>query len=250
MLRFFRNIRQKLLENGSLHKYFWYAIGEVFLVVIGILIALQINNWNEQRKAAEYEITLLSEMQNSLNSDLFLITEYYEPRVQRNKEGVDSLLLYVQKNEMPEIETLSRLFGKMLTNFNYRFDLGPYDNLKSSGLNIIQNDSLRSLITLHYGVTFPAYDEFINDYMDRKYNEAHFYLRKLIKDEIDTDKNGNPYLRGAPTFTAITNPDVLRVINIRSDVYSNSRRRLDAAIDANRELEALISSELKSRGQN
>jgi hypothetical protein len=50
MIKFFRNIRQNLLNEGKTSKYFKYAIGEIVLVVIGILIALSINNWNEQRK--------------------------------------------------------------------------------------------------------------------------------------------------------------------------------------------------------
>lgn len=66
MLRFFRQIRQKLLKNGNLRKYFWYALGEIFLVVIGILIALQINNWNEERKQEEEAIKLLSDFVASI----------------------------------------------------------------------------------------------------------------------------------------------------------------------------------------
>ncbi len=50
MIKFFRKIRQQLLTENRFTKYSLYAIGEVFLVVIGILIALQINNWNESRK--------------------------------------------------------------------------------------------------------------------------------------------------------------------------------------------------------
>jgi len=49
MIKFFRKIRQNLLSEGKTGKYFKYAIGEIILVVIGILIALQINNWNQQR---------------------------------------------------------------------------------------------------------------------------------------------------------------------------------------------------------
>ena len=52
MLRFFRNIRQKLAAENKVMAYLRYAIGEIILVVIGILIALQINNWNERRKKA------------------------------------------------------------------------------------------------------------------------------------------------------------------------------------------------------
>ena len=50
MIKFFRKIRQKLLEQNRVSKYLIYAFGEIILVVIGILIALQINNWNENRK--------------------------------------------------------------------------------------------------------------------------------------------------------------------------------------------------------
>ena len=51
MIKFFRKIRQDLLSKGKTGKYLKYAIGEIILVVIGILIALQINNWNEDRKS-------------------------------------------------------------------------------------------------------------------------------------------------------------------------------------------------------
>lgn len=59
MIKFFRNIRQNLLNEGKTSKYFKYAIGEIILVVIGILIALQINNWNEGRKDHNTEKTHL-----------------------------------------------------------------------------------------------------------------------------------------------------------------------------------------------
>jgi len=64
MLKFFRTIRKKLIEQDNVRKYLLYAVGEILLVVIGILIALQINNWNEFSKNRNYEIYLLSEVQN------------------------------------------------------------------------------------------------------------------------------------------------------------------------------------------
>ena len=70
MIKFFRNIRQNLLNEGKTTKYLKYAIGEIVLVVIGILIALQINNWNINRLNIEKENRYLNEIKNNLNSDL------------------------------------------------------------------------------------------------------------------------------------------------------------------------------------
>ncbi|MCB0606018.1 MAG: hypothetical protein KDC25_14205, partial [Saprospiraceae bacterium] len=69
MIKFFRKIRQKLLTENKFSKYLIYAIGEIVLVVIGILIALGINNWNEQRKNRIAEIKLYETIIKSLESD-------------------------------------------------------------------------------------------------------------------------------------------------------------------------------------
>ncbi len=69
MIKFFRRIRQNLLSENKTGKYLKYAIGEIFLVVIGILIALQINNWNEQRKARIQEHAVLRNFIQDLKAD-------------------------------------------------------------------------------------------------------------------------------------------------------------------------------------
>tara|TARA_R110001632_G_scaffold43376_1_gene109875 strand:+ start:36096 stop:36818 length:723 start_codon:yes stop_codon:yes gene_type:complete len=69
MIKFFRKIRQNLLMENKTSKYFKYAIGEIILVVIGILIALQINNWNEDRKQHQQAIQYLKEFKKDLQSD-------------------------------------------------------------------------------------------------------------------------------------------------------------------------------------
>ena len=62
MIKFFRHIRKSLIEKNQMGKYFKYAIGEILLVVIGILIALQINNWNEKRIQKRNEIVLVKQL--------------------------------------------------------------------------------------------------------------------------------------------------------------------------------------------
>ncbi len=74
MIKFFRRIRQKLLSENKFSKYLLYAIGEIVLVVIGILIALQINNWNERRK----EETVITKYTKRLIQDLEKDITYYQ----------------------------------------------------------------------------------------------------------------------------------------------------------------------------
>jgi tetratricopeptide (TPR) repeat protein len=75
MIKFFRKIRQNLLMENKTGKYFKYAIGEIILVVIGILIALSINNWNESRKELNSELQLYSNLLSDLNSEYSSIEE-------------------------------------------------------------------------------------------------------------------------------------------------------------------------------
>jgi len=69
MIKFFRHFRQQLLNENKTSKYFKYAIGEIVLVVIGILIALQINNWNEERKTSVKAKSYVEKLINDLVAD-------------------------------------------------------------------------------------------------------------------------------------------------------------------------------------
>ena len=96
MIKFFRTIRQNLLTEGKITKYFKYAIGEVVLVVIGILIALQINNWNEKQKQIKQLDSIYITVQQNLKTDLKNIKipiEFFET--------LDSTLLSVMTTTYP-----------------------------------------------------------------------------------------------------------------------------------------------------
>jgi hypothetical protein len=81
MIRFFRNIRQKLAAENKVMAYMRYAIGEIMLVVIGILIELQVNNWNEIRKERLVEIKYLKNLKHDLQSDSTDVVYYKNIRV-------------------------------------------------------------------------------------------------------------------------------------------------------------------------
>ena len=91
MIKFFRKIRQNLLSEGKTEKYFKYAIGEIILVVIGILIALQINNWNETRKLKINEDYVVENLIEDLESD-FNNYELNKAQLEKQIKLVDELL--------------------------------------------------------------------------------------------------------------------------------------------------------------
>jgi hypothetical protein len=99
MIKLFRNIRQNILNEGRTSKYFKYAIGEIVLVVIGILIALQINNWNENRKLRIQEVKYLKNLLADLNTEL---------------KSNDSMIVYRSKKARASASILSYQLPKTI----------------------------------------------------------------------------------------------------------------------------------------
>ena len=152
MLKFFRRIRQSLLSENKFSKYLLYAIGEIILVVIGILIALQINNWNAQRQLDKEEQKMLKILtsefqynQNELNRNIEKAT--------RLKNRADSLLLlFQQPKELADSNRLRYLTGSLSAYSTFDPSNGALTNLISSGaLNLIKNDSLRITLSKWFG---------------------------------------------------------------------------------------------------
>lgn len=156
MIRIFRNTRQRLLQNGATLKYLKYAIGEVLLVVIGILIALQINNWNENRKLQNKEITLLREMQSNLKEDLL----DFDFNIKGTKMRLQSneIVLRVLEDSLPLNDSLKTHFANFVGTFQLTENTGAFDNLKSIGFDLIRNDSLRACITRLYSNRYAYLD--------------------------------------------------------------------------------------------
>ena len=145
MIKFFRHIRQSLIMKNRTGKYFKYAIGEIVLVVIGILIALQINNWNENRKNQVIEIKVLKELLVDLEAS-FLDLENDISVIKFRIEISENIKTHIHLKKPATDSVLINLFiVSNTTQFSPR--ISGYENLKSVGLNAITNDTLRKQIT-------------------------------------------------------------------------------------------------------
>ncbi|NNL15260.1 MAG: hypothetical protein HKO81_01305 [Flavobacteriaceae bacterium] len=147
MIKFFRKIRHNLLTENKFSKYLLYAIGEIVLVVIGILIALQINNWNESRKDRIEEKETLKNLTSDLESALLQLN--VKIRQNRTFFVADSILLDVISHErqLPKDSLEKLILGHLITP-TFNPEMGNLNEIISSGkLNLIKNDSLRNHIS-------------------------------------------------------------------------------------------------------
>jgi hypothetical protein len=147
MIKLFRNIRKNLLNEGKTSKYFKYAIGEIILVVIGILIALSINNWNENRKERMKERQLLDNLQVEFQDNLKDLDSI--------SMKVDQVIVALEKvfnrfdpqNDTIKTVSLDSLLSKALDSPNWRPSEYLLTNLGNSGsIADLKNENLKLLL--------------------------------------------------------------------------------------------------------
>ncbi|MCA0154279.1 DUF6090 family protein [Winogradskyella vincentii] len=142
MIKFFRKIRYDLMEKNKTGKYLKYAIGEIILVVIGILIALQINNWNEKRKTTEIRNNYYQQVLKDLKKDSIYIN--------RIIINLDSSLSKYQSylEKLPKAEDINDfvlLFGSLDWTFEYiTFNTNTLESLISTGDIKLMPDNIRN----------------------------------------------------------------------------------------------------------
>lgn len=147
MIKVFRKIRQNLLMKNKTGKYFKYAIGEIVLVVIGILIALSINNWNERRKTKKFEHEILKDITNGIEGNYFQI----DLSLRNNNASIKSakIILNALENNLPYNDSLDLHFSKSISWVSVKFNNNGYESLKSYGVNLITNDTIRDIVNIY-----------------------------------------------------------------------------------------------------
>lgn len=152
MIRFFRHFRQRMIVDKRFSKYLLYAFGEIVLVVIGILIAFNINSWNESRKAKLQEIQILSQLKDDLEANLFEVKDIYSTSMRR-LISCDSIIDYLI-NRRPTDDSLKVYFETIDVDALFNCSNTTYQYIQSQGTNFLRNDSLRNKITNIYEFHF------------------------------------------------------------------------------------------------
>ena len=200
MITLFRKIRKQLLNTDKTTKYLLYAIGEIALVVIGILIALQINNWNEWRQERSIEKIVLGDIEDNLrrNAD----------QIEAALQMLDSMdyscqvILSALERDLPYSDDFSPHFHRSQFNGSIFLNLSVdgYESLKSAAFNIIRSEMLKDAILNLYESEYKKLERIIdwqlgvltnNDQLFQKHfirNTSRTYIPKnfdALKDDVD-----------------------------------------------------------------
>ncbi len=145
MIKFFRKIRQKLLTENKFSKYLLYAIGEIVLVVIGILIALQINNWNENKKERRQERELLIQLESEFESNLHQLDEKIEMREEMISASLN-LLNCIDNKGSCDNKNIIKYISKSI--FAPTFDPIVNDINSSGRIQLLRDSKLKQKLSL------------------------------------------------------------------------------------------------------
>ena len=195
-----------MIESGSTRKYLLYAIGEIALVVIGILIALQINNWNQNifkyQKEAAYLETIKSNLQENLKNDI-------EPGISKILQSISTLDSYYAILQDPlfnrDVDTVITFLWNITNPIEIVLNTVGFDNLTSTGIDLISNLSLKASITTLYGYDYKNLDELEN----RHHNFTRTVIWPTIQNNINfsrdsiTDRELNFLLTDGPFYSRI-----------------------------------------------
>ncbi len=244
MIKFFRKIRQQLLSENKFSKYLLYAIGEIILVVIGILIALQINNWNEERKLKQQQKVVLKALYADFKANKKLIQEGIEKHRYHKDLGLTWIKLLrkdtlnVQKN--PFLDSLL-FWGPEYKVIDF-IDASLNNVINSEKLDLVNNTKLKQGL-IEYPLSI------------NKYKDLETVVRSIVIERIRP--RGEQYislsemLDGSDSFKS----DYTGLLNDRqlSNDYVNRHWQLDDLLKDLKNLEAktdtliiLIDKELKN----
>jgi Family of unknown function (DUF6090) len=149
MIKFFRKTRQQMISENKTSKYLKYAIGEIVLVVIGILIALSINNWNEDRKEEVILKSNLSTILKILENDKAQLLTLIQSRKESKKQSTSIINSY--KNNQPiDSKNFFNTFLRMVIEQKFDSDQSGFQRIKISKMfETAKMDKIRDFMVIY-----------------------------------------------------------------------------------------------------
>ena len=250
MIKFFRSIRKSLLNEGKTSKYFKYAIGEIILVVIGILIALQINNWNENRKSQEKIDNYFNKMLVEMNQKKDWLKNYQKDNLKFNQHIERIAQITADKNP-DSIPILKSLLGSLTVAGDPNISFPVLDEFYNQDLQVvIKNDSLKiylerllDLRLVRNQVSSFALDQYIT-------NVEPFYIKHINYSQTANNYYYDGFLDKGPDTNYenfFYSMEFWNIINLKLDTNSTASRILEGLIITIDHIIELLEKEVKTQ---
>jgi hypothetical protein len=236
MIKFFRKIRQRLLIENNFSKYLIYAIGEIVLVVIGILIALQLNNLNENKKNDIFEKEILSQIQDNLKSDWLGLK-----KTELNfREAIASSNKILSAEESQKTEDSIKIWLGAIIQFD-RFQpiTNAYEVLKSNGLDRISNKQLRFLLGKYYDDEALRMIKSTND-IEVAFNDH--WIPILFEETVEFEFKKSVELKDYSVL--LKSSKERNILKLSRDNYSFGVNTIKSGISTIKEIQNLITKEI------
>lgn len=238
MIKFFSHIRKKLFGENKLTKYLLYALGEIILVVIGILIALKVNNNNSERLFRIKEKQILTELQEDLQKNL----EEFDLAIQNEENLIENInqIFNELESDSSDFDRIGELFPTITWSEEISYVSTSYSQLNNLGIELISNDTLRRSIVDLYDVEYPKVRDRVRAYSSNHFNAliAPIILEYLRIDSEDVGSIIN-------TMKFKNDPRVLNLLGDRRYWKKGVISFNQILIERTKKLDSLIANELK-----
>ena len=237
MIPFFRKIRKTLADDNKPIKYLRYAIGEIVLVVIGILIALQINNWNENRKNKVFEKEILTQIQENLKNDKLALEEIvtnFSKAVKSSEKILNSEVS--QKTQ----DSINIWLGAIIQFDRFQPLTNAYEVLKSNGLDKISNKKLRFLLGRYYDDEASHMIKSTND-IEIAFNDH--WIPILFEEMVEFEFKKSVELKD---YSILLKPSKAQnILKLNRDNLASGINRIKRGLATIQEIQNLIVKEIK-----
>ena len=235
MLHLLRRIRRSLIQEGHLKKYAVYALGEILLVMLGILLALQVNNMNQLRKDKLSEKQILLE----LRSEFEINSAKLKTQIGRLKESISGNKIYLDgllQDTLTAEEIYEYNRGPSITVGTINPNFSVINTIVSTGeIGLVRNDSLRYLITqwtdilgnfveneeLHLNYYFNVMAPYLTETFVRTYSNGHrLHFSHLTDEEVDAINRAGLRQIKYQSFVVMNIDWLSRILNIALETES------------------------------
>jgi len=241
MLTFLRRIRKSLIDSGSTRKYLLYAIGEIALVVIGILIALQINNWNEFKRERANEKELLQDILSNIERNSVIMHEGLEQLNGFNKSS--DIVLNVLSKKLPYNDSLGRHFFAAFRTAGLLFPISMegYEAMKNAGFDIIRSKKVKDRILQLYEVCYQS--------IEKKADWSMVFSSNLTRWDLFKAKSGDEYI--PINYDAVLNDEMYysQLVEVKENYRNFLKDDVVLCLAQNEEVIEIIKDELDEADQ-